>query len=243
MTTKARSTAALFQLSAPPPALLGERRASADVTDPGPTGRREGRSERRREPTSAGRGDERLPDVAYLVLGHVATSPGGVHGYQLGQQLSRSTLQLPSMRLGQLYRILRRLERAALVVCHVESESSRLRYRFTVTPRGESVLQEWLTTLPRASGAVCQQLLYRLRFADRLPVAAILRLVDDAGDDLRTTIERLTKGTANNRDRRGDSHPYDHALKARLAMDRCWLEEVRGLVERSAATAQPHTAG
>jgi hypothetical protein len=139
------------------------------------------------------------------------------------------------MRLGQLYRILRRLEAAALVVCHVESESLRLRYRFAITPRGARVLQTWLTTLPQGTGAVCEQVLYRLRFAERLSPSALLDLVNTAAEESRLALERCGGSGRRSHDRDGaGGHPYDAALKERLAMDRCWLEEVRGLVERSA---------
>lgn len=227
MTTKRRTNGVLFQLDGPPPALLGERSAS----------------HRHAGVSNTVSSDGCFPDIAHVILGHVTMTPNGIHGYQLGRQLSRSAPELPPMRLGQLYRILRRLERAALVVCHVESESSRLRYRFTVTPRGESVLQEWLTTLPRDTGAVCQQLLYRLRFAERFSGTALLRLVDDAAEESRLALERVGESVSKNRDRGGEGgHPYDQALKARLAMDRCWLEEVRGLVERSVARSAKASA-
>jgi DNA-binding PadR family transcriptional regulator len=220
MTSGHRREGVLFQLDGAPAGLLGE---GAPVDLP-PVG------------GAPDVGDQRLPDVAYVVLGHVAASPSGIHGYELGRQLSRSGPELPPMRLGQLYRILRRLEAAALVVCHVESESLRLRYRFTVTPRGASVLQTWLMTLPRGTGAVCEQVLYRLRFAERLSAAALLGLVDTAAEESRLALERLGGNGRRSHDRGGaGGHPYDVALKERLAMDRCWLEEVRGLVERSAA--------
>jgi len=177
-----------------------------------------------------------LPDIAYVILGHVATSAQGIHGYRLGRLLARPGLRLPSLRLGQLYRLLRRLERAELVMCHVESESARLRYRFTITPRGESHLQDWLMSLQGSSGAICQQLLYRLRFAERLPVNALLRLIDDTIEECGNAIEEIGKATSAARDRPGEVNPtYEHALKTRLATDRCWLEEIRRLAQRTGA--------
>lgn len=212
MTTKRHSNPGLLHLDGPPPELLG--------TVP--------------PPEDDGDGESRFPDVAYVILGHVATSPNGLHGYHLGRVLTRATPQLPPMRLGQLYRILRRLERAALVTCHVESESSRLRYRFTVTPRGEAVLQDWLSTMPRGTGSVCQQLLLRLGFAAQIPQAALLRLVDDAAVEAKHAIEALAKNGMPGRDRRSEPDSlFTTALRARLATDRCWLEEVRHIVAQS----------
>ena len=178
----------------------------------------------------------RLPDIAYVILGHVGVHADGIHGYQLGRLLSRSALRLPALRLGQLYRVLRRLERAHLVDCHVEAESARLRYRFAITPRGEACLQEWLGHIPRGSAATCQQLLYRLRFANRLPGTVLLRLVDEAVHECRSSLEEMSQRSAAPRDEHNDRPgPYEASLKARLATDLCWLEEVRRVVQRSVA--------
>ncbi len=209
---KRLQSGALLHLACPPPGLLGEPSAT----------------------TEEGGGGGRLPDIASVILGHVGTNAEGIHGYQLGRLLARPGLRLPSLRLGQLYRLLRRLERAGLVMCHVESESARLRYRFTITPQGERHLEEWLVSLRGSSGSICQQLLYRLRFADRLPVPALLRLIDDAMEECGNALEEIGKAAAG-RDRRAVNPTYEHALKTRLATDRCWLEEIRRLVQRGEA--------
>jgi DNA-binding PadR family transcriptional regulator len=173
----------------------------------------------------------RLPEVAYVVLGHVSRELGGIHGYSLGRLLSRSSFRVPSLRLGQLYRILRRLERAGFVKSSVESDSSRLRYRFTITACGEGALREWLSCLPEESGFTCRELLSRLRFADRMPATMVARLIDDAlrqcARDLHVLGERPRNGA--------DPTLYETAFRARLSSDRCWLEEVRRLAERAAA--------
>jgi DNA-binding PadR family transcriptional regulator len=208
-----------LHFACPPTGLAGEPAARGESGD-------------REESASGGH----LPDIAYVILGHIAASAQGIHGYQLGRLLARPGLRLPSLRLGQLYRLLRRLERAGLVACHVESESARLRYRFTITPQGEAHLHDWLASLHGSSGSICQQLLYRLRFAERLPVTALLRLIDDAMAECRNALEEIGKAASAARDRRGEvSTIYEHALKTRLATDRCWLEEIRRLVQRGAA--------
>ena len=213
---KRSQNAALLHLAAPPAGLLGE---PAELQEEGGSG-------------------GRLPDIAHVILGHVGTSPQGIHGYQLGRLLARPGLRLPSLRLGQLYRLLRRLERASLVMCHVESESARLRYRFTITPQGETQLQDWLMSLRGTSGSICQQLLYRLRFAERLPVAALVRLIDDAMEECGAALEEIGKATSAARERGQEVNPtYEHALKTRLATDRCWLEEIRRLLQRTPADA------
>jgi DNA-binding PadR family transcriptional regulator len=193
-------------------------------------------------PPSAGRKSPadaaRLPDAAYVVLGYVGRYPTGVHGYELGRVLSRSPLRVPSMQLGQLYRALQRLERAGLVQRHVETESSRLRYRFTVTKQGARAFERWLSAIPGDSGQACEQLLERLRFADHMPSETVLRLVDTAARQCREGIEELAAHA-------GDEEAvgaYALALKARLADGRCWLEEVRRIVRETAAEAEAKTS-
>jgi len=184
-------------------------------------------------PTGASRANM-LPDVAYVVLGYVGRYENGVHGYQLGRALSRSPLRVPSMQLGHLYRVLQRLEKAGFVQRHVETESSRLRYRFTVTKKGNGAFQGWLSRIPEGTGQACEQLLERLRFADCLSPEAVLSLIDSAAQQCQEGIEELAAHVGGGSDAAG---PYAVALKARLADGRCWLEEVRRLVQEAATEA------
>jgi DNA-binding PadR family transcriptional regulator len=174
--------------------------------------------------------DSRLPELAYVVLGHVRMYPEGIHGYRLGRMLAAPAAMLPGVQLGQLYRLLRRLKAAGMVASRVEAESARLRYRYVITPRGETCLEAWLRRVPRGTGATCQQLLNRLRFAGALAPGVLRTLVDDAVHECRRNLELLPPVPSVGRDRRHDG-AYEVALRARLATDLCWLEEVRGLVE------------
>jgi DNA-binding PadR family transcriptional regulator len=203
-------------------------------------------------PRESGRSEVRkkaaLPEVAYLILGYVAMHPEGVHGYQLGRTLSRPPLRVPSLRLGHLYRLLRRLEQAGLVACTVEAETTRLRYRFSITPDGEATFREWWLHPPRSGGLTRDHVLERLRFADRLPSRDVLRLIDGAVRACESESEAMARhGRAG--EESCDALPeigariYLMARKARLADDRCWLEEVRRLVERGAGeSATPNDA-
>ena len=178
-----------------------------------------------------------LPDVAYTVLGYVGMYVGGVHGWELGRRLSRAIHGEPTLGMGRLYRVLRQLERAELVRCRVEPSASRLRYLFTMTAHGESCFGRWLKHIPRGTPAPCQQLLDRLRFAEQLPQNVLLRLLDEAAHECQREIEGLGQPEPSTRDTGKDTRRQLHAsaLKARMADDRCWLEEVRRLVQRSLA--------
>jgi len=181
-----------------------------------------------------------LPEVAHVILGYVAMYPDGVHGYRLGRMLSEPPLRVPSLRLGHLYRVLRRLQRAGLVACTVEAQSSRLRYRFSITPAGETAFRAWLLSVPSGSGLTRDHVLERLRFADRVPSCDVLRLIDEAARACESELAEMTHQASPDEQASREEQPavrthiYLMARKARLADDRCWLEEVRRLVERGA---------
>lgn len=173
-----------------------------------------------------------LSEAAHVVLGYVGEHPEGIHGYRLGSILSRSPLRLPSLGLGQLYRLLHRLEKAGLVTSRVEEESARLRYRFTITPRGEACFSKWMKTVPEENGTTCDQVLDRLRFADRLPGTVLLRLIDDAERELERKAEELEKYELTSEGARMNRQ-YASALRARLTADRGWLAEIRRRAEEA----------
>ncbi len=202
-----------FGLEIPPPAgavLQGERSDATGVHQP-------------------------LTDVAYLILGYVAASPHGIHGYRLGRMLAQAPFCIPGLRASKLYRALRRLERVGLVHCRVESESARLRYRFSITPKGTAALRRWLTAISGEPGTVCQDLLNRLRFVELLPATARTRLVDAAAEECTQALAALGTDCAAGASRgNGAGDAYTRALRARLASDRCWIEEVRALLGRVA---------
>jgi DNA-binding PadR family transcriptional regulator len=186
-----------------------------------------------------------LGDVVYVVLGHVAASPQGIHGYRLGRMLARAPFRVPGLGASRLYRALRRLERAGLVRCQVESESARLRYRFAITPKGTAALTRWLTASPSEAGTLCQGVLNRLRFVGLLAPAARARLVDAAAEECAQALAALAaEGAAGNA--RGScevADAYVRALRARLVSDRGWIEEVRSLLARLAGAPAAAATG
>ena len=175
-----------------------------------------------------------LREFSYVILGYVEMHPDGIHGYRLGRLLSQSPLGLSALRLGQVYRALRRLERAALLCRRVEPGGPRpARNRYTVTREGAEAFWRWLTSLGDGCGSVRERLLNRLRFVDRMPVAAIRSLIAEAASEcegeLRQAQRRATRGRRSN-DGVGGLHAL--LLQARIAADRHWLGEVASVIER-----------
>jgi DNA-binding PadR family transcriptional regulator len=177
---------------------------------------------------------EQLSQVAYVILGYVGMHPEGVHGYRLGRALSRSPLGLPSLRLGQLYRVLHQLERSGCLESHVEASGSRpARYRFTVTPAGRSTFSRWLMSIPEGAGPIRDQLLDRLRFADRLPESALQRLLAEAVRECEAALEKLRHRPRGGGATDDTSRLHSMAVEARLAAERRWLDEICVLAGKS----------
>jgi len=176
-----------------------------------------------------------LSELASVILGYVAMHPDGVHGYRLGRMLSRSPFGLPSLRLGQLYRILHHLERSGLVKSQVESGGPRpARYRFVTTVPGRSTFLKWLTSLPQGSGSMREQVLNRLRFSERLPGSALRCLLQEAARECQEELAVLQR---KERSAGAPEAPakglHAMAVEARLSADQRWLEDIRSLIEKS----------
>jgi DNA-binding PadR family transcriptional regulator len=188
-----------------------------------------------------------LPDRAFVVLGYVGRFPDGVHGYRLGRILSRARAGLPTLRLGQLYRLLRHLERAGCVESRIESGGPRpARYRFTVTQAGRGRFRRWLTSVPKGAGAVREGILDRLRFSECLPSTALRRLLTEASQECEHEIDALRQEASQPPGAPGTEKAlHAMALEARLAADRRWLDEVGTLADEwsscAAAGAVPVT--
>jgi PadR family transcriptional regulator PadR len=194
-----------------------------------------GTGERVPSPAKRARTKHQFTDDALLLLGYIGMYPEGIHGYQLHKMLSQDPLELPSLPLGRLYRVLRRLEDAGLVASQVEADGGRLRYLFSVTPEGESYFREWLTSSPTGSDAVGSHVLQRLRFASLLSRDGLSRLFDDAETACRASLEALHRRTASDGGPVTEaSQVYASAQQERLEDELRWLEKIRALAMREA---------
>jgi DNA-binding PadR family transcriptional regulator len=189
----------------------------------------------------------RVREFSYVILGYVEMYPGGVHGYRLGRTLAQSPLGLFALRLGQVYRALRGLERAGLLQSEVEAGGARpARYRYTLTREGAEAFHRWVTHLGNGCGSVRERLLNRLRFVDRLSAPAIRSLLAEAVRECEVELQQVQcPATRGRRPGAGGGGRQGLLLQARIAADRHWLDELAGVVERlygrdeGAAARQP----
>jgi DNA-binding PadR family transcriptional regulator len=187
-----------------------------------------------------------LPDLAYLVLGHVRGHPAGIHGYRLGQRLAAAPLGVPAVRLAQLYRLLHELGRRGLVACRVEAGGTRpARLVFSITPAGTTAFQRWLTGPPRGAVPVRDQLLQRLHFADAFAGSALRRFLRDAARECAAELDAVRATHAPAADGRetpgAASALVALALDRRLSADRDWLAEIERLLDADGSRAGAET--
>lgn len=179
----------------------------------------------------------RLPDVSFYILGLVAEYPDGIHGYGLMRAGTSALFPGQSFGLAQLYRRLERLHGRGFLHREVEASGPRLRYRFSITPRGLTVLERWLASPAMTAEGV----MARLRFAHRLPRTAVREMLQAAE---RRTTEALTafrnSAEYQQRAQAGDGL-WIRAVEARLDAERQWLEAVITCV--SAPTSDLGAAG
>lgn len=82
--------------------------------------------------------------VALVLLGVMNRAAEPVYGYQIAKQIEASGREVPMMKQGALYPVLRSLEGNGLLVSRVEpSVSGPPRRYYTITPSGRESLRRW----------------------------------------------------------------------------------------------------
>jgi DNA-binding PadR family transcriptional regulator len=84
--------------------------------------------------------------LRYALLALLAD--GEAHGYELLKRFNRRLGPYWHPNIGQVYQLLRQLERRGLVAGRDETAGSRLRRCFRLTTRGERALRTWLGRRP-----------------------------------------------------------------------------------------------
>lgn len=82
--------------------------------------------------------------VALVLLGVLDRSVEPIYGYQIAKQLEASKREVPMMKQGALYPVLRSLEGTGLLASRVEpSVSGPPRRYYTITDAGRETLGRW----------------------------------------------------------------------------------------------------
>jgi DNA-binding PadR family transcriptional regulator len=116
--------------------------------------------------------------MEYALLGFLRARP--MHGYEIYQRIEAGEKDglVWQVKQGLLYTMLARLESEGLVASAVETQGTRPpRKLFSLTAKGETLLQAWLQTPVRNGRDFRLEFLTKLYFADQAGTPAALILI------------------------------------------------------------------
>lgn len=130
--------------------------------------------------------------MEYALLGFLHQQP--MHGYELHQRIQAGEVVglVWRVKQGLLYTMLGRLEGEGLVASTVEVQGARPpRKRFSLTAKGESLLQAWLQTPVRNGRDFRLEFLTKLYFAQQAGATSALTLLRRQIAASQTQLSRL----------------------------------------------------
>jgi DNA-binding PadR family transcriptional regulator len=117
----------------------------------------------------------RLKPSSYLVLGML--DRGVKTGYAIKRSVDRSTRFFWAASLAQVYPELAAMEKDGFVTSTDDPRGARPRKSYRLTDRGQTALEQWLTSDAVPSFEFRDEGLLRLFFADAIPLAEAIELV------------------------------------------------------------------
>ncbi len=103
----------------------------------------------------------------FAILGVLSLRPAS--GYDIKRFVASSIGHFWNESYGSIYPLLKKLANEKLIQVQKGPQSGRDRMVYAITPKGETVLREWLSTLPRTE-PFRSELLLKLFFAWRTPL-------------------------------------------------------------------------
>lgn len=107
-----------------------------------------------------------LGNTSYVILGMLRKGPKS--GYEIKAQADISTRFFWAIGYGQIYPELKRLEQAGLIEGATDPDDGRRRRVYSISPRGEEALREWLTRPGELHSELRHEGVLRFFFADAL---------------------------------------------------------------------------
>ena len=115
--------------------------------------------------------------VKYAMLGILAEK--NLHGYELKSSFDEKVGEFWSLNYGQIYSTLDRLEKEDLVTHDRQAQDKRPdRKIFSITGKGRTELEEWLSTPVNKVRALRDEFFIKLVFMDREDPGPILELIE-----------------------------------------------------------------
>ena len=161
--------------------------------------------------------------LRYALLALLAE--GEAHGYQLMKLFSARLGALWHPNIGQIYQLLRDLERRRLIARRDEPHGTRRRRHFRLTARGERALHAWLARRPGWPAPIRDEILVRFLAAERHGAAAVQAQVDRQEEEYRRYLalvqEQATRGDASMTRRLAHEAALAHAEANLRGLARC----------------------
>ena len=110
---------------------------------------------------------------------------GEAHGYELVKQFTAQLGPFWHPNVGQVYQLLRDLERQGLVVRRDEARGTRARRLFRLTARGERALRTWLARRPGWPPPLREEIFVRFLAARRHGADAVRTQLDRQEEEYR----------------------------------------------------------
>jgi PadR family transcriptional regulator AphA len=122
----------------------------------------------------------------YIILGMLSIEPSS--GYDITQSIKTSTAYFWSESEGQIYPTLAKCVNDGLATCKEDPQSSsRIKKIYTITPKGQDVLNEWLEKKPQES-LVRNEFLLKLFFAKNISKEKIISHLEDFINDQKASL-------------------------------------------------------
>lgn len=181
---------------------------------------------------SAARSRRVAPTVGeYTLLGLIAQSPDGIHGYDLTRALTDGTIgEIIRLEPGMLYHYLKKLAQRGYISSTTERQSGRPdRHRHALTPEGTAAFHAWLAEPVTATREMRLDFLLKLWFARKIDRDRAATLVRDQREVLRGLVASLERQMATIPGATADDRFARKTLDLRLAQNRAalaWLDNL-----------------
>jgi DNA-binding PadR family transcriptional regulator len=132
----------------------------------------------------------------HAILGLLAESPSGAHGYDLARNFSGEEPLGAIVRLepGMLYHHLKKLDKSGWVAATVEQQGLRPpKQVYRLTADGEAELQRWLTAPVERTREIRLEFLVKLFFAQRVNPALVQQLIEHQRETLQRNLASLAE--------------------------------------------------
>jgi DNA-binding PadR family transcriptional regulator len=135
----------------------------------------------------------------HAILGLLAESTSGAHGYDLARNFSGEEPLGAIVRLepGMLYHHLKKLDRVGWVAATVEQQGLRPpKQVYRLTESGREELERWLTSPVERTREIRLEFLVKLFFAQRVNPAMVINLITHQRETLQRNLASLSEQRA-----------------------------------------------